>query len=133
MAIKTGAVHVLDVTPFDLLIEGDEKYSCLAVAKGESIPLRKKLVMRFPSGELTYSMRFYQNGLLVASCLIPERPSESKYNLYVEVDRNKMLNIYATNSRGLIKMSCNMMDLPKEDYLRYAELLTQVDFHNEND
>lgn len=44
-----------------------------------------------------------------------------------------MLNIYATNSRGLIKMSCNMMDLPKEDLLSYAQLLGQVDFHNEND
>lgn len=78
-------------------------------------------------------MRFFQNGLLVASCLIPERPSESKYNLYVELDRNKMLNIYATNSRGLIKMNCSMMDLPKENLLSYAQLLTQVDFHNEND
>jgi hypothetical protein len=69
-------------------------------------------------------MRFFQNGLLVASCLIPERPSETIYNLYVEVDRNKLLNIYATNTRGLIKMSCNMMDLPREAYLKYGELLT---------
>jgi hypothetical protein len=71
MAVKSGSVHVLDITPFDVRIEGDEKYSCLAVAKGEGLPLRKKIPMKFPSGELTYSMRFFQNGLLVASCLIP--------------------------------------------------------------
>lgn len=75
-------------------------------------------------------MRFYQNNLLVASCLIPERPSETKYNLYIEVDHNKMLNIYATNSRGLIKMNCNMMEIPRDEYLKYEELLSQLDFHN---
>lgn len=44
-----------------------------------------------------------------------------------------MLNIYATNSRGLIKMNCNMMEIPKEEYHKYEELLSQLDFHNEND
>lgn len=44
-----------------------------------------------------------------------------------------MLNIYATNSRGLIKMGCNMMEIPKDEYLKYEELLSQLDFHNEND
>lgn len=133
LAMRTGSAHVLEVTAFEIRIEGDEKYSSVAVKKGETLPLRKKMEMRFPSGELTYSMRFFQNGLLVASCLIPERPSETRYNLYVEVDRNKMLNIYATNSRGLIKMNCNMMDLSKEEDLRYGTLLSQIDFHNEND
>jgi hypothetical protein len=50
LGIKTGAVQVLEVTPFDLRIEGDEKYSCIVIVKGESIPLRKKIVMKFPSG-----------------------------------------------------------------------------------
>lgn len=34
MAVKSGSVHVLDITPFEIRIEGDEKYSCLAVSKG---------------------------------------------------------------------------------------------------
>jgi hypothetical protein len=40
----------LDVTSFELRIEGDEKYVNVAVCKGEPIPLRKKLIMKFPSG-----------------------------------------------------------------------------------
>ncbi len=75
-------------------------------------------------------MRFYQNELLIATCHIPERPPQSKYNLYIEVDHNKIIKIYAANSHGLVKMTCNMTEIPKEEYSKYQSLLTQVDFHN---
>jgi len=57
-------------------------------------------------------MKFYQNSELVASTFISERPRENKFNLYIEIDRNKLLNIYATTSQGLIKMQTNYMDIP---------------------
>ena len=69
----------------------------------------------------------------MATCFIPERPRENTFSLYVEVDHNKLLNIFATTSQGLIKMNCNLMELPREDYVRYQELINKADFHIEND
>ena len=61
LLIKSAEMHLLEVCPFEVRIEGDENFSCRAVSRGESIPLRKKIPMRFPSGELSFSMRFYQD------------------------------------------------------------------------
>jgi hypothetical protein len=55
-------------------MEADEKLAAKLIEKGEGLPVRIKKAMQFPSGELTYSMKFYQNDQLVATLLIPERP-----------------------------------------------------------
>ncbi len=69
--------------PFDIKMEGDEKAFAHLVKKGESVPLRKKLNLTFPSGELTFSLKFYQNDSLVATVFIPERPRENKFSLFL--------------------------------------------------
>jgi hypothetical protein len=50
----------------------------------------------------------------------------------VELDHNKILNIYATTSQGLIKTNVNYMEIPKEEYIKYGDLLGKMDFHVDN-
>lgn len=81
--LQFGTMTVLDIYPFDLKMEGDEKTFAYLVRKSESIPLRKRWNLTFPSGELTFSLKFYQNEHLVATAFIPERPRENKFNLFL--------------------------------------------------
>lgn len=48
--IKIGKFHILDIVTFQLRIEGDEKYANTIIVKGETVPLRKKIPMKFPAG-----------------------------------------------------------------------------------
>ena len=72
--LQDSSIKILDIYPFDLKMEGDDKTFAHLVRKGESLPLRKKCSLTFPSGELTFSLKFYQNEHLVATGFIPERP-----------------------------------------------------------
>ena len=73
------------------------------------MPLRKRHAIKFPSGELTLTIKFYQNNELVATFVVPERPRENTFSLFVEIDQNKMINIYATTTQGLIKTHINLV------------------------
>ena len=44
-----------------------------------------------------------------------------------------MLNIFATTSQGQIKMNINLIDIPREEYIRYGEVLKNADFHIDNE
>ena len=48
--MKTEGVHVIDICPFDLRLEGDEKLKINLIKKGQALPLRKKQTLKFPSG-----------------------------------------------------------------------------------
>ena len=55
------------------------------------------------------TLKFFQNNELVCIFTIPERPRENNFSLFVEVDHNKLLSIYATTTQGLIKTHNNMI------------------------
>ena len=40
--VKSQQIQLLDICPFDIRMQGDEKLSTVMVRKGQSIPLRKR-------------------------------------------------------------------------------------------
>ena len=50
MLVKSDQIQLVDICPFDLKMQGEDKHETVVASKGEAIPLRKRFGLKFPSG-----------------------------------------------------------------------------------
>ena len=66
------------------------------------------------------ALKFFQNNELIAIITLPERPRQNNFTLFVEIDHNKVIDIFATTSQGLIKTHNNFIEIPREEIIQYG-------------